>query len=68
MRHITGIAIQAALKRCHRKDIFLLSFSSLTWVGVGVTVQESGVGNWDFLHLAAPLAVGDAAWFGAGVA
>ena len=48
--------------------LFLGGFFKLTRVGVGVSVQESGVRNRDFLHLAAPLAVGNAARFGTGVA
>ena len=44
------------------------SFSRLTRVGVGASVQDCGVWNVDFLHLTAPVAMGNAAWFGAGVA
>ena len=40
----------------------------LTGIGVGVTVQESGVRNGNFLHFAAPLTVGNAARFRARVA
>ena len=55
-------------KKGTMKDIFLRKLFQLTRVGVGITVQESGVGNRDFLHLAAPIAVGNAAGFGSGVA
>ena len=43
-------------------------FFFFTRVGVGVTVQESGVRNGNFLHFAAPLTVGNAARFRARVA
>ena len=71
VRNITRIAIQAALERWQKapwRISFWGSFGQLTSVGVGLSVQESGVRNWDFLHLAAPLAVGNAARFGTGVA
>ena len=58
----------SADKRHHEGYLFGGGLCQLTRVGVGLSVQESGVRNWDFLHLAAPLAVGNAARFGTGVA
>ena len=52
------------------KDVFTGTsvYSLLTRVGVGASVQNCGVRNGEFLHLAAPVTVGYAAWFGTGVA
>ena len=50
------------------KDLFWGSFGQLTGIGVGLYIQEITVRDWDFLHLAAPLAVGNDARFRTGVA
>ena len=42
--------------------------SFLTWISAGVSVQESGIVDGDFLLLAAPVPVGDFPRFGTGAA
>ena len=35
---------------------------ALTWVRLGIFIQEGGGVDWNLLHLASPVAMGQAAW------